>query len=504
MSHTPHHGARPLNYFSERPGSARETFLAKHMTEQRLVAVPSLFITTMKDITSKNFNSLIATSFLVVTFALAHAPITDLFITHESLKAATVSNEPPIGFRWTMRDRFGAKDADGLVEYHWNTNTQLYDPRYINPESWTVDFDGCTSVPANSALKWEVDGQVLPETRCSFSHVFPLLKTYVVKLTATSPDGQANTAAASVVLRDLFIISIGDSFASGEGNPDKSRQGLRKARWIDERCHRSAFAGPAQAALNIERADPHTSVTFISFACSGAELNAGLISGQQKGSRLLQPQLEKVFAAAGHRSIDALLVSIGGNDANFATLVLKAIQLRHAESDAVTDSLAKEGLASLPDRFAAMAARLSSPTNQAVVANVFITEYPDIVRDENRDFCDHSPGIPDLLHGISKAESSWALVRVIKPLNEAVNTAATLNGWNYVDGILTKFGGESSDRIAHGFCARDQRWARTFNDSVILQGDQKGTVHPNFEGHVWYARRLVEELRRKGVVVSGV
>ncbi|MDX6611638.1 MAG: hypothetical protein QOD75_824 [Blastocatellia bacterium] len=452
---------------------------------------------------SKSSSSLIAASFLAITFVLTYGPAPFLFTPNARSEAATVSSPPLLGFQWSMRERFGDKDADDLVEYHWNTNTQIYEPGYINPASWTVDFDSCTSVQPQSSLSWEVDGQLIPETRCRFSHVFPTLKTYVVKLTATSPGGPPNTAEASVTLKDLFIVSLGDSFASGEGNPDKPRHGLRKAKWIDERCHRSAFAGPAQAAMNIEKADPHTSVTFISFACSGAELSAGLTSGQQKGSRLLRPQLDKMFEAAARRPIDALLVSIGGNDANFATLVLKAIQLRHAETDTGTNRLANDGLASLPVRFAAIAERLNRPTNQTAIANVFITEYPDLVRDETRDFCDHSPGVPDLLHGISEAESTWALMQVIKPLNAAVKTAATINGWNYVDGIFTRFGGESPDHIAHGFCAGNQRWARTFNDSFIVQGDQKGTVHPNFEGHVWYAQRLVDELRSKGVIAPG-
>jgi FG-GAP-like repeat len=47
--------------------------------------------------------------------------------------------------------------------------------------------------------------------------------------------------------------------------------------WEDKRCHRSANAGPAQAALEIERSDPHTSVTFLSYACSGASITEGLV-----------------------------------------------------------------------------------------------------------------------------------------------------------------------------------------------------------------------------------
>jgi hypothetical protein len=48
---------------------------------------------------------------------------------------------------------------------------------------------------------------------------------------------------------------------------------MSRRRPQDRRCHRSANAAPAQAARMLEMADPHSSVTFLSFACSGATIN---------------------------------------------------------------------------------------------------------------------------------------------------------------------------------------------------------------------------------------
>lgn len=272
---------------------------------------------------------------------------------------------------------------------------------------------------------------------------------------------------------------------------------MNQARWVDRPCHRSALAGPALAAILIEEFDPHSAVTFISFACSGAVIEQLLTSPQQKGSRLNQPQLNKVFEAAGQRTIDALLISIGGNDVHFADLVLKAIKLRHADTDGAANQLARDGLASLPTKFAALAQRIGDPSHAARVTNVFITQYPDLVRDETKDFCDHSTPVTELLFSINGAESEWALNKVIVPLNEAIQSAATNFGWIYVDGILRKFGGDSSDGLAHGFCADDQRWVNTFNDSWRIQGDKNGTVHPNLDGYSWYAQRLFQAVRAK-------
>lgn len=169
-----------------------------------------------------------------------------------SRKASAAST--PIAFRWSMRERFGKEGADGLIDYHWNRQTEEYDPDYVNPTRWTVDFDACGTVPSPGELRWDIDGQSLSETTCSFSHDFTELKSYVVSLTVTTPDGQSNSARASVTLKDLLIVSIGDSFASGEGNPDKTREDPGGVKWIDERCHRSAWAGPARAAIILEKA----------------------------------------------------------------------------------------------------------------------------------------------------------------------------------------------------------------------------------------------------------
>ncbi|MBC8050881.1 MAG: hypothetical protein H7X92_12170, partial [Chitinophagales bacterium] len=121
-------------------------------------------------------------------------------------------------------------------------------------------------------------------------------------------------ADADIKVRDLFILSMGDSFSSGEGNPDKAvvfdkskvlnydtrdmdlrgfptRDGLRfnsggastlfvsdaqfqqrRARWLHQSCHRSLYSNHLRAALQIAIEDDkqQTSVTFLSMACTGA------------------------------------------------------------------------------------------------------------------------------------------------------------------------------------------------------------------------------------------
>jgi hypothetical protein len=101
-----------------------------------------------------------------------------------------------------------------------------------------------------------------------------------------------------------------------------------RPRWQDRRCHRSATSGQVQAAKRLEDSDPHTSVSFIHLACSGAKISVGLL-GTYAGSEPMgnEPNspLPSQIDAAGQltegREVDALVVSIGGNDVKFASVL---------------------------------------------------------------------------------------------------------------------------------------------------------------------------------------
>src|SRR6478672_11439489 len=101
-------------------------------------------------------------------------------------------------------------------------------------------------------------------------------------------------AATDVDLRDLLVVSLGDSVASGEGNPDPGRIGFH---WLEQRCHRSLRSGAAQAARAVEQGDRHSDVTFVPLACSGATIDVGLLGaydGVQPNRRRgpLPPQVD--------------------------------------------------------------------------------------------------------------------------------------------------------------------------------------------------------------------
>jgi hypothetical protein len=164
-----------------------------------------------------------------------------------------------------------------------------------------------------------------------------------VQLGVSYPDGAwiaveiggRKVAEVAARVTDLFIVGMGDSYASGEGNPDvpvrfsperttdygfggnktpltgyPARIGDWKAigdkkfieenaRWLDQACHRSLYSHQLRAALQIAVEDPHRAVTFVGLACSGAETTFGLFL-EYKGNEWVPypPDLPQISAAA--------------------------------------------------------------------------------------------------------------------------------------------------------------------------------------------------------------
>lgn len=147
--------------------------------------------------------------------------------------------------------------------------------------------------------------------------------------------GGVPVAETQAQVQDLLIVAMGDSFGSGEGNPDvpvrfsreraadygnpkkalellgyPARVGSWKqigdktfieenARWLDQACHRSLYSHQLRASLQIALEDPHRAVTFVGVACSGAEVTAGLFL-RYKGHEWVPnpPELSQISAIA--------------------------------------------------------------------------------------------------------------------------------------------------------------------------------------------------------------
>jgi hypothetical protein len=281
---------------------------------------------------------------------------------------------------------------------------------------------------------------------------------------------------------------------SGEGNPDVAGPPL----WYDRRCHRSGKSGPARAAWSLEQRSHQFSVTFLSVACSGASITKGLM-GEYEGQEdtgpfgPLPPQVKQVGWAlcpadvtcnSKHdiRNIDALVVNVGANDLHFSDIVFDCAfpdpsTPCHIEDD-IEEQL-RSDLAALPGKLDSLAGMMDDWLRYS---NVYLMEYFDPTRDNNHDFCtmDVGPGT------INSAESAWAFLEVVTPLNTELGKAAARHhqkAWRYTGGVMERYG-------THGYCASSP-YIVNWDESHANQRNRDGVMHPNWAGQGVYAEALV-------------
>lgn len=369
--------------------------------------------------------------------------------------------------------------------------------------------------------------------------------------------GGREVAATDARVRDLFIVGMGDSFASGEGNPDLpvrfSREravnygfGLgtdlvgyparigawrevgderfiqENARWLDQACHRSLYSHQLRAALQLSLEDPHRAVTFVGFACSGAEITSGLFL-RYKGNEWVPnpPRLSQISAVAEAqcgrnrprrvqvpeayhmngrvpelrglellkcdeeyaRKIDLLMVSIGGNDVGFSRLVANAVlsdksmlkwlggwlgQIEEAAE-------AKDHLGTLWMRYAALARALRNilhiPYEES--DRIILTAYPGIaLLDDGAAVCPSGRAGMDVVKDFrldeAKVREGSALA---ERLNELMRKAAREHGWTFVESHRKEF-------LGRGICAGWSDVAFSTADDLRLPRKINGVWQP--------------------------
>jgi hypothetical protein len=127
-------------------------------------------------------------------------------------------------------------------------------------------------------------------------------------VTLTQSGSSTDLTPVRIVVNDLLVLGMGDSFAAGVGNPDRPSQirpnggiiydgetavlpvrqngfsdaglkeiGAAQAKWLDIRCFRSQYGPQFRAALHLAVDMPHSAVTFLDLACDGARIIEGLL-----------------------------------------------------------------------------------------------------------------------------------------------------------------------------------------------------------------------------------
>ena len=374
----------------------------------------------------------------------------------------------------------------------WNPATGLYSPTYVSPSDWRLGLDGCASSagfgsPGIAYYGWKLtplsnQGYEFTHlaTQCQSAVRIPRLGRWRVELTVLTKSKLHDTASREFTLRDIVVASIGDSYSSGEGNPDKNNDSPfppGNEEWKDAQCHRSASGWPFRAALELESRT--TSVTFLSFACSGAEVRDLIFTGYTgiEEGRELSGQLTALRDTLGlpgrspTRAVDALLISAGVNNMHFSDLLTSCAE--SVGNDCTKGSVAYSvngGLLGLPLRYQELDSRIRHTVR---TPSVFVAEYPSRVFTNGED---RHGGCGVFEAGMNSDEAHWISDRG-DGLNAAIAAAADLYGWTYIGGVRDAFRG-------HGYCADDDdTWFRSWSGSQKLQSDENGTAHPNRDGH---------------------
>ena len=363
-----------------------------------------------------------------------------------------------------------------------------------------------------------------------------------------------NLPSREVSIKDVFVVTLGDSFASGEGLPHTFRRKTNRqaAVWLDRRCHRSLFnfSNIAMAIAAFHGILPKKKLltyTLYDFSCSGAEIGAEkpvknftrggilqpyagretdfqvvnameqfsrkqIIRSQKPLRESLPSQLknlkkhlcpQKSFPC-NHRKPDYLWISIGGNDIEFGDLLFQFIKSCRSEKfdSSCLEVKLKDRFSELDKRFS----RLVKELDTVGAKRIFLIEYSDFLRNERLEFCDDFDDERALISkyiwkwaglglGVNKSEADFASRKLLKKLNDKLNAAVPKKkGWTL---ITTRAYTKSK-----GYCSK-RSWYTTFEESVVRQGylmSEKnrgefekfttGVAHPNVFSHHWVSHRL--------------
>ncbi|MDB4614292.1 hypothetical protein OAH18_01250 [bacterium] len=364
--------------------------------------------------------------------------------------------------------------------------------------------------------------------------------------------GVEETTSAIVDPRDFLVVSIGDSYASGQGvpsgrgkssekvaglgvnrlpelliadlsrqaNPTRQFQMETKPVWLEPLAFRSRRSAPSRAAKELVNSHPHSSVTFLSFASSGATIEKGLIGpqgiftkisagGNVRDKRGNLGQLDQVVKATGTRQIDALVISIGANDVGFAKVLAESIRgdlLRtQTHSDAINS--ANQFGNKLTDLAKAIKTKFALQPR-----HIYFVEYPTEVFGEINDRRLNTLPLVTVCGRISD-EEAVEIHKIGRVLNENLRfqpkprdstsqsegrPSRTARPQDAARSILRDSRvhtiGDIADRFRnHGYCAKESYFVQ-IDESCAQQGNILGAFHPNSTGIRLVADRIAEEL----------
>jgi lysophospholipase L1-like esterase len=423
-----------------------------------------------------------------------------------------------------------------------------------DPSDTKVHLEGKTLLPKLIDSFAVVGGSnPVPPERANYNpwdwhFAVPGQGTYSVTAYRMSGANIISQQTGTLTIKDYLIASIGDSAASGEGNPDVpgipaeffshswweyiipyydvyviaddyynwAKQAVATdvpviARaggltinmrpgptWLEEKAHRSLHSGHAYAAQSLEDLYEGTVVTFLPFGRSGSDIPNGLIGPRISDGNEIDSwvrnvgQIDELKATVGSRRIDALLVYIGINDIGVSGTLTDLIEgdapiIGQGDPTAArrhAQEVATINLGKLPSKLDTLAKAFSTLN----VGQIYLTEYPTGLFDDRNG--NPAPGCE--LFGYPELKISLDDAKLVKEIASKINgilkTAADHYHWIYITGIDQQLGGR-------GYCTGPGRRAFTqCGESLLTQGDTEGTIHPNSFGHLAIGKAVAQSI----------
>lgn len=418
---------------------------------------------------------------------------------------------------------------------------------YLNPQraNLILRAKGISS----GSCEWWIDNKIVDTKPCDKEAVAKDVSYNQQHLLKVQPSAGA-AISANIILKDALILSLGDSFSAGEGNPeqpvtlvsssynnyqessklggkvqyfpvredmgglqagDKKFFGDLSASWTNTQCHRSLYSQHTKAALHYALEHPHVSVTFANYSCTGAEVYEGILNAWWARDDVSDasfddaPQLVKVLRdlckdyapynktewSNGNRDdddfnstsatipkcqemidkkIDAVLLSIGGNDVGFARMISNSsVDVPDTFSDARPWVYGLWRKATGPQSFGTglkLAGKLIPDRYQVLSENlkkrlsvrpyrVILSAYPDVSTDETGATCKRANMGMDVhsILGMHNPKASSDTANFVRRFHSIMLEESKKQGWRFADQHLVQETAKNSFK-GHGLCAK--------------------------------------------------
>ncbi len=276
-----------------------------------------------------------------------------------------------------------------------------------------------------------------------------------------------------------LVLALGDSFISGEGAADFF-EGTNRVGPNGNQCRRAPTAYPYLVAERLN-------ADLIFLACSGAKATA--IDGQPEegtpdplpeiGSN--EDQVQRLLEVHGDEidDVDLVLVSMGGNDVGFGTVIQACLLPQTCAVPELIDPWLRnvaEARRQLVGSYLAIKEAVGDDTPIVAVP------YPLIVEPSER--CDLA--VDD--------EEIEFVARFTAALNDTVRAAAAEAGINVFEGSVDAFAGRrlcDADPATNFFHLAPTNGP--VQETLVPSNWVHGTLHPRGDGHRLLADRLVTE-----------